>query len=414
MLGRKTSRALGAVAGCTLLAAGAGCGSGSDSAAGSGGGGGGSSSSPIKVGVVTPSSGPLVELGSSILKGWEYAAAEMNAHGGMDGHKLEIVKNVTDGTPAVSTRAARAAVSKGAKVITGMVTSAEVGATQAQLAGMGALYLNTSGSDAALTGDNCSSRAFHFIPSTSSQVEGVGSMAGTLPAKKYALILYDYSTGHTAAAAITKAVKAAGAQVVKTVYVPIATTDFGSAITQIKSSGADGMFGMISGSGSSTFLTQAKQFGLLGQLKVRMGYSMVSDINWDGIGQPAAGFYDSQIYDVKADNPANAAFVKGFEAKYGREPNYDEANAYLAAEVLRDAVAKAHSTAPDALRSALTGGTFDDTIMGATKFNASNTLERPWYVGQVKAKPGGGFEWKVVKSLDPANVVPAGTGACSK
>jgi ABC-type branched-subunit amino acid transport system substrate-binding protein len=395
-----------ATVGAALALAAVGCGG-----SGSGSSASGSTSSSVKVAVIPPASGPLVTLGSSMLRGWEYAAAAMNAKGGLGGHELDLVKTHTDGTPAASTRAARNAVAQGARFVTGTVTSAETAAIQTQLGGLGALDLNTSASDSALTGESCSPDAFHFIPNTVAQVDAVGSVVGSLPAKRYAIMVYDYSTGHTAAAAISQAVRDGGGQVVKTLYVPIETTDFGSYISQIKSSGADGFFGMISGSGSATFLKQAKQFKLLDQLKVRLGYSMVSDINWDGIGEAATGFYDSQIYDPALDNARNKAFVAGFQKQYGHVPNYDEANAYLAAEVLQQSVEEAKSTDPKAVKAAMASGTFD-TIMGSVKFAPSHTLEREWYVGQVTAKSGGGFAWKVVKKNAPAGVVPAGVVAC--
>ena len=68
-----------------LLAAGllTGCGSSTESAATGG------SKEPLKIALVPPTGGTLDQMGQAATRGWEYAAAEVNAKGGVDGHKVE-------------------------------------------------------------------------------------------------------------------------------------------------------------------------------------------------------------------------------------------------------------------------------------------------------------------------------------
>ena len=123
--------------------------------------GGGSSNSaadggnkdPLKVALIPPGSGALAVFGADAVKAWEYAANEVNAKGGVDGHKVELIKSSTDAQPANTVRAARKAVTQdGAKFIGAVMTSPEHGALQQQLAGMNALSINSLGKDDALTG----------------------------------------------------------------------------------------------------------------------------------------------------------------------------------------------------------------------------------------------------------------------
>ena len=105
------------------------------------------------------------------VKAWEFAADEVNAKGGVDGHKVELIKSSTDAQPANTVRAARKAVTQdGAKFIGAVMTSPEHGALQQQLAGMNALSINALGKDDALTGEGCSPNAFRAVQSTSMDI----------------------------------------------------------------------------------------------------------------------------------------------------------------------------------------------------------------------------------------------------
>ena len=98
---------------------------------------------PIKVALIPPSSGALAVFGADAVKAWQFAADEVNAKGGVDGHKVELIKSSTDAQPANTVRAARKAVTQdGAKFIGAVMTSPEHGALQQQLASMNALSFN--------------------------------------------------------------------------------------------------------------------------------------------------------------------------------------------------------------------------------------------------------------------------------
>src|SRR5439155_17521082 len=103
----------------------------------------------------------------------------------------------------------------------------------------------------------------------------------------------DYSTGHTAATEITKALKAAGKQVVLTQFAPLNTTDFGSAITKLKSSGADTVFAVEYGGDGVAFVNQAAQFKLFDKIKTVVGFNMVSEPLFPVLGPKVTGFYNN-------------------------------------------------------------------------------------------------------------------------
>jgi ABC-type branched-subunit amino acid transport system substrate-binding protein len=406
---RKVFAALSAL----LLTGGlAACGSDSDSGSGSGNQSAASGNTdPIKVALIPPTSGALAVFGTDAVKAWQFAADEVNAKGGVDGHKVVLVKSSTDAQPANTVRAARKAVTQdGAKFIGAVMTSPEHGALQQQLASMNALSFNGLGKDDALTGAGCSPNAFRAVQSTSMDINAITATLAKLPAQTWAIQAVDYATGHTAAANFKKAAEAAGKKVVLEQFAPLNTTEFGSYITKLKGSGADGLFAVEYGADGVAFVNQGAQFKLFDQFKTVLGFNMVSEPLFKVLGPKITGFYNNLGYDAAAATPMNKAFVSSWTTKEGSAPYYVEADNYMAAQVLFQAVKKANSVDPAKVKAAMNGLSFD-SIVGQVSMGKDHQLVRPSYVGQVVDKSGT-LGWKVVAEADGAKTQPAPDPAC--
>ena len=400
----KITTALGALLMVGLLAA---CGSSGDSSSS----GGSKSGAPLKVALIPPSSGPLAVFGTDAAKAWDYAAKEVNAKGGVDGHKVVLVKSQTDAQPATTVRAARKAVTQdGAKFIGAVMTSPEHGALDQQLAGMNALNLNALGKDDALTGAQCSPNAFRAVQSNSMDVNAIASEISKLPAKNWAIQAVDYSTGHSAAEKFKAAAEKAGKNVVLESYAPLNTSDFGSYITKLKSADADALFAVEYGADGVAFINQGAQFKLFDKYKTVLGFNMVSEPLFKPLGDKIVGFYNNLGYDVSSSSPLNKAFVDGWKKANGSAPYYVEADNYIAAQMLFEAVKKAKSVDPAKVKAALPGLSFD-TIEGKVKVDSDGQLVRPTHIGQV-VKKGSGLGWKVVATADGDTIKPKPDPAC--
>jgi ABC-type branched-subunit amino acid transport system substrate-binding protein len=401
----KILTALAALMTAGLLGA---CGSSSNS---SSSGGGSKSGAPLKVALIPPSSGPLAVFGTDAAKAWQYAANEVNAKGGVDGHKVVLVKSQTDAQPATTVRAARKAVTQdGAKFIGAVMTSPEHGALNQQLAGMNALEFNALGKDDALTGAQCSPNAFRAVQSNSMDVKAIASTISKLPAKTWAIQAVDYSTGHSAAEQFKAAVEKAGGKVVLESYAPLNTTDFGSYITKLKSVNADGLFAVEYGADGVAFINQGAQFKLFDKYKTVLGFNMVSEPLFKPLGDKIVGFYNNLGYDVSSSSPLNKAFVDGWKKANGSTPYYVEADNYIAAQELFAAVKKAKSVDPAKVKAALPGLSFD-SIEGNVKVDTDGQLVRPTHIGQI-VKKGSGLGWKVVATASGDAIKPGPDPAC--
>jgi ABC-type branched-subunit amino acid transport system substrate-binding protein len=388
------------------------CGSDDDSGSSSSGGSTSEANKdPIKVALIPPSSGALAVFGADAVKAWEFAAEEVNAKGGVNGHPVELIKSSTDAQPANTVRAARKAVTQdGAQYIGAVMTSPEHGALQQQLAGMNAVSINALGKDDALTGEGCSPNAFRAVQSTSMDVNAITESLAELPAETWAIQAVDYATGHTSAENFKKAAEAAGKKVVLEQYAPLNTTEFGSYITKLKNSGADGLFAVEYGADGVAFVNQGAQFKLFDQFDTVLGFNMVSEPLFEALGDKIVGFYNNVGYDRTSDAPMNTAFVDAWTKKNGSPPYYVQADNYLAAQTLFEAVKKADSVDPAKVKAAMNGLSFD-SIAGQVTMGKDHQLVRPSYIGQV-VKDGDALGWKIVAEADGAKTRPTPDPAC--
>lgn len=409
---------------CAIALAACGSSSSSSSSSGSASSGGSASGSsstaksngaPLVIGLVPPGAGALAVFGKNEAQAWQFATDQANAAGGVDGHMVKLEIGSTDVTPAATLRAVRKLVlQQNAHFIGGIISSPEIAALNPLLAGLNALSFNSTAKDNFLTGAQCSANEFNVVQSAQMDVNQIGTSLGKLPAKKWAIIAEDYSTGHDSAAGFTAAVQKAGGTVVKTIYAPLSTTDFGSYISQLASSGAQGLFAVEYGADGVAFVNQAAQFGLLKKIKTFVGFNTVSEPLFPVLGKKILGFYNNIGYVHQQNDPLNKTFAAQWKAKFGSYPYYVEADEYLAAETLFAGVKKAGSVDPAAVKKALAGITFDSIDGTVTMRAADNQLLRPSNLGQVVTAPGGpgGLGWKIISSAPASATTPTANSAC--
>jgi len=396
-----------AVASCLALAA---CGAASKTGATDNSSS--NANAPLKIVLIPPSTGALAQYGTDEVKGWQIAADEANAAGGVDGHQVVLDIKSTDGQTSTTLQAARQAVTKdGDQYIGAVMTSTEAAALNPQLRALGALAFNATAKDDALIGNECADNSFHVVQTDTMDINGLASSLTKMPGTKWAIQAEDYATGHTAADVFAKAARAAGKQIVLQQFAPLNTTDFGSYITKIKQSGADAVFAVEYGADGVAFVKQAEQFNLSKLLKTVLGFNMVSEPLFPVLGSGIVGYYNNVGYDVKATNAENKKFVADYTKKYGSAPYYVPADNYLAAEGLFAAVEKAHSVDPAAVKTALNDLTFPSIDGSVTVRGADHQFLRPSYLGQV-VKSGSDMAFKILASAPASTTAPSPDPAC--
>lgn len=391
----------------SLTAALSACGAASESSSESGSGDG-----VIKVALIPPSTGALAQYGTQEVQGWELAVDEINADGGVDGQKVELIMKETDGQTSTTLQAAREAVTKeGAQYIGAVMTTPEAAALNAQLESLGAVAFNATATDDSLAGENCSRNSFNIIQRGTMDVAAITQALAEIPGDKWAIQAVDYSTGRTAADAFTEAAEKAGKEVVLTQFAPLGTTDFGSYITKIKSSAADAVFAVEFGADGIAFVKQSDQFNLSESLQSIVGYNMISEPLFPALGDGVVGYLNNVGYDVTDQNELNQEFVKAYEAKFDEAPNFVSAGNYLAAQTLFRGIEEAGSSAPEDVAAALKDITFDSIVGEVTMRADDHQLLRNSYLGEVE-KADDGLAFKILSTSTADQTTPSANPDC--
>ena len=364
------------------------------------------------IGLLPPSAGPLAQIGGDAVDAWKFAADEVNAKGGVDGHKVEIKVVETDGQPATTVRAARTAVTRSkAKFLSAAITSGENAALAQQLPALNALNIVTMAKDDSLTGTDCSPNTFRTTISSAMDVPATASILPDIPAKKWAIAMGESLVGHTAAKQFAAQVVKNGGEVVSEQFWPLGTTEYGSYITKIKASGADGLYIYATGADGVAFINQAEQFKLFDQVKTQVGFSTVSEGTFPALGDKALGWYNNVTYVSAFDNAKNQEFVKAWEAKQGDKPYFIDAENYIGAQFLFEAVRKAGSVDPAKVKAAMADLQLDTISGQITMKPQDHQAIRDTFVGEV-VKQDDGLAFNVIATVPPTDATKAPDPAC--
>src|ERR1035437_8822858 len=204
----------------------------------------------LKIGYIDPLSGGGASVGEVGLKTFQFLADEVNAKGGIQGKKVEIVPLDNKTNPQESLIQAQKAIDAGVRYITQGNGSSVAGALadfvtkyNERNPGKEVLYFNYAAVDPILTNEKCSFWHFRWDANSDIKMEALTNYMRTVPAiKKVYLINQDYSFGESVRSMARKmlAAKRPDVQIVGDELHPLLKiTDFAPYIAKIKASGAD-------------------------------------------------------------------------------------------------------------------------------------------------------------------------------
>ena len=344
-----------------------------------------SSGNTIKIGGIFPLSGGVAVYGVEARNGITLAIDEINAAGGVNGQKIELISEDDECDAAKSVNAYKKLTTQdGCKLIIGSLTSGCTIAITSLAQANGVVQLAPAATAVPVTdAGNYIFRACYTDP-FQGKVGGKFSYE-TLGAKK-AAILYDigndYSVGLTDN--FVEAFTAAGGQIVAKESYSTGDKDFNAVITKVQAANPD-MIYLPDYYGTVALI--AKQLRAQG-----LKQPIVGADGWDGLtsnaGDEVLNGYYSNHYAADSDSPAVQTFVANFKAKYNKEPNAFAALGYDCVYMMKDAIVKAGSAEPAKVRDALEA-TNGDYVTGHLTFDAKhNPVKSAVMVQIVKAADG--------------------------
>ncbi len=367
----------------------------------------------IKLGVVNIDGGPYAVSGAYVNDGATFAVEQLNADGGALGRKYELVIQNHDGKPASAIDAAKKLVERdGVSFFTGLNPSGTSLAIESKLAGMNALFVDATAASNDLTGKDRTPNYFRIGITDGMQVNAFIELAKESGVKSWDLMMADIAVGHDSAKLFAAAAEARGAKVNKTLFAPITASDLGSYISQLAENPAEGLFTYYPSSGGITFIKQQAPFKLFEKYKMVLSSSMVNEILIGAHGDASVGLWSAQSYFWTLPGEINAKFVQAFERRFNRRPTYIDADAYLAFDLVHQAILKAGSTDVPAVRNAL-AGLKATTIVGDVEMRAADhQLLRPLVIVQATKAAEGKGEITLRSTLGRDVIEPAVSAEC--
>jgi branched-chain amino acid transport system substrate-binding protein len=176
-------------------------------------------------------------------------------------------------------------------------------------------------------------------------------------AKKIVTIVNDWAPGAESEGAFKDRVGKAGLQIVESMRVPLANPDFAPFLQRARDLNPDTIFAYFPGNQAGVF---AKQFVERGMDKSGIRLIGTGDLTDDdelpGMTDAMLGIVTAHHYSALHDSALNKAFVKDFEAAYGKRPNFIAAGGWDSMHLIYEALKKTGGkTSGDAMLAAMKG-----------------------------------------------------------
>ena len=300
---------------------------------------------PLKVACIESLSGPQASTGLPYCRAARYGIDRINAAGGWNGQKIELVEYDNQGGTGGAADKLKAAIVDGVQIIVQGASSAvsgqlteDVRKNNLRNPGHEIMFMNVGGEAMELTGEKCQFYHFRFCPNAQIDVKTLVmamKQANALGTKVYAMN-QDYSWGRDMEKSIIEDSQMGGYQVVgKMLHDVNKIQDFTPYVERVKASGAQTV---LTGNWSNDLLLLMKAAHESG-LKARFGTTFLDQPgNLGNAGETALGYYVTHPFNIEAGGKEGEQFAADYKAKTGNLPVYIEPQTVFAMNMLGEAL----------------------------------------------------------------------------
>ena len=341
-------------------------------------------------------------------RGWEMAVEEINAKGGVDGKKLEVISRDDGANPGEAVRAAEELVTREGVVALAGTFLSNVGLAVTNFAGQKKVFfLAAEPLTDKITWSDGNRYTFRLRASTWEQTAML--MPGAVAAKKkrWAIVYPNFEYGQSAAAAFKELLKKQqpDAEIVTEQAPPLGKIDAGAVAQAIDDAKPDAIFNVEFGGDLAKLVREGNTRGIF---KNRLVVSLLSGEPeyLDPIKDEApAGWLVTGYPWNKIDNPEHKAFVAAYQKKYNDYPRLGSVVGYVTMKSLAAGLSKAKSTDTEKLVEAFKGLKVDSPF-GPFEYRASDhQATMGCFVGKIALENGKGTMVDF-KYVDGASVLP--------
>jgi len=341
-------------------------------------------------------------------KGWQMAVEEINAKGGVNGKKLEVISRDDGANPGAAVRAAEELISReGVAMLAGTFLS-HVGLAVTNFAGQKKhFFLAAEPLTDKITWQNGNKYTFRLRASTYTQVAMLMPGAVSAKKKRWALVYPNFEYGQSAAANFKELLKKAQPDVefVTEQATPLGKIDAGAVAQAIDDAKPDGIFNVLFGGDLAKFVREGNTRGIFKNrtvVSLLTGEPEYSDplkdeapVGWIVTGYP---------WD-KIKTKEHREFVNAYRKKYTDYPRLGAVVGYVTIKSLAAGIAKAKSTDTEKLVAAFKGLQVDSPFGPFTFRAIDHQATMGCFVGKTALEHGKGTMTDF-KYVDGASVMP--------
>ncbi|MGC5778481.1 ABC transporter substrate-binding protein [Methylobacterium sp. NFXW15] len=325
----------------------------------------------IRIGHLTPRTGFLGPLGEYAVQAAQLAVEEINAAGGINGRKVELLTEDSVNPQTASAKAERMVQRDKVACLIGEINSASALAISQVAQREKTLFINTGANSDALRGSDCKRFMFHVESQNTMMVRAAGRALldkGLIKDKKIYTLTADYAFGHDLLKQAKKFFAANGGTITGEDLIPTELTDFSPFLLKIRQARPDAVICNLAGAQITNFLKQYSEFGLPFPVA---GFGFDLALAW-GAGQGNFLGTWPVVWHHMVDSPSAQKFVAAFKAKYKRPPENQGWSDYTSTKIVAQAMNATKSI--DSMKIV-------EYLESGAKFDIHKTREgyfRPW------------------------------------
>lgn len=259
------------------------------------------------------------------------------------------------------------------------------------------LFIVDNAGTSRLTNEDCNPYTIHYVYDTYATGGVTGRAVVQHGGNTWFFLTADYAFGHSLQDDTTRAVKAAGGQVLGSVQHPLNTADFSSFLLQAQSSKAK-VIGLANAGGDTiNAIKAAAEFGINKTQTMAGLLFMISDVN--SLGLPLAqSMYTAESYywDMNDDT---RRLGKKFFAKMHKMPTMTQAGVYSSVLQYLKAVQATGTDDADTIIKKLKETTLNDDFVKGGKIRADGRMVHEFYLFQVKSPSESKGPWDYYKLI---------------
>ena len=355
---------------------------------------------PLKIAVCSDFSGPYQSVGGPTataavrLAVQEFGATNKN-------FDVEVVQGDHQNKPDVGAALARQWYDQGVDLIIDVPNSA-VALAIAGIAGeKNKVFIDTNAATSKITGSNCNASTVHLSYDTYMLSHSTGGAIVAAGGKSWYFVTANYAFGQLLRDQTSEVVKKGGGKVLGDAAYPFPqTTDFSTFLLQAQASGAQVLGLASAGADTTNQIKQARQFGLMGQMKIAALLMYIQSVHALGL-QTAEGLLTTESFYWDLNDRTRAFTKRLLPTSPTNYPSMSQAGDYAgtlaflkAVDAMDFASAKASGKAiVDQMKKMPT----DDDAFGKCSFRQDGQFMCPSYLFQVKSPAESKKPWDYYK-----------------